>query len=202
MSVLANTQLWWYTARSSGVVAWILLTTSVLLGLALSTRAFGRRPRPNWLLDFHRFLGGAAVVFTGAHLLSLFLDSFVSFGPTELFVPFASSYRPSAVAWGVVALYLLAAVEITSLLRKHLSKRAWRATHFLSFPLFVLASVHAITAGTDSDTPLLRAAIFGGAAAVAALSAVRVMQVEEHTPRFPEHAQPALTFTVKDQTHA
>ena len=180
MPILANNQLWWYTARSSGVVAWIMLTASVLAGLALSTRAFGARPRPNWLLDLHRFLGGAAVVFTGTHLLSLFLDTFVTFGPAELLIPFASSYRPSAVAWGVVAAYLLAAVEITSLLRKHLSKRAWRATHFLSFPLFVLASVHAITAGTDSDTPLLRAAVFGGAATAAALSAVRVMQIEEH----------------------
>ena len=183
MSILATQQLWWYTARSSGVVAWLMLTASVLVGLALSTRAFGSRPRPNWLLDFHRFLGGAAVVFTGTHLLSLFLDTFVSFGPAELFVPFVSSYRPTEVAWGVVAVYLLVAVEATSLLRKHLSKRVWRATHFLSFPLFVLASVHAITAGTDSQTPLLRAAVFGGAAAVAALSALRVSQVEQQELR-------------------
>jgi predicted ferric reductase len=192
MPILANNQLWWYTARSSGVVAWIMLTASVLAGLALSTRAFGRRPRPNWLLDLHRFLGGAAVVFTGTHLLSLFLDSFVTFGPAELFIPFASSYRPSAVAWGVVSVYLLVAVEVTSLLRKRLSKRAWRATHFLSFPLFVLASVHAITAGTDSDTPMLRAAVFGGAAAVAALSAVRVMQIEEPEVRSGTQRTPSV----------
>lgn len=177
--VLANTQLWWYTARSSGVVAWAMLSTSVLLGLTLSTRAFGKRPRPAWLLDIHRFLGGAAVVFTGVHLLSLFLDSFVSFGAVELFVPFASSYRPTAVAWGIVGFYVLLAIEITSLLRKHLSKRAWRATHFLSFPLFVFASVHAMTAGTDSNTPILRAGVFGVAAAVAGLSAIRASQVEE-----------------------
>jgi predicted ferric reductase len=201
MPVLADNQLWWYTARSSGVVAWILLTASVLVGLALSTRALGARPRANWLLDFHRFLGGAAVVFTGTHLLSLFLDAFVTFGPAELFVPFMSNYRPAAVAWGVVAVYLLAAVEVTSLLRKRLSKRAWRATHFLSFPLFVLASVHAITAGTDSETPLLRAAVFGAAAAVAALSAVRVMQVEDSQPRFPERTQPALSFSGEDHHH-
>ena len=201
MSVLASDQLWWYTARSSGVVAWIMLTAGVVLGLALSTRVFGKRPRPNWLLDLHRFLGGAAVVFTGMHLLSLFLDSFVTFGPTELFLPFASSYRPSAVAWGVVAVYLLITVEVTSLLRKHLSKRAWRATHFLSFPLFVLASVHAITAGTDSNTPWLRATVFGCAAVVAALTAVRVGQVEEEQARLPERPQRALTSTLQDQHH-
>ncbi|HEX4820423.1 MAG TPA: ferric reductase-like transmembrane domain-containing protein [Acidimicrobiales bacterium] len=197
-SILANSQLWWYTARSSGVVAWLMLTAGVFVGLALSTRAFGARPRANWLLDFHRFLGGAAVVFTGLHLLSLVLDSFVTFGPAELFVPFVSSYRPSAVAWGVVALYLLVAVEATSLLRKRLSKRAWRATHMLSFPLFVLASVHAITAGTDSNTPLLRATVFGCAAAVAALTAVRVSQVEERAA-LPDRAQRALRLSLEDR---
>ena len=198
MHVFASTQVWWYTARSSGMVAWLMLTAGVVLGLALSTRVLGKRPRANWLLDLHRFLGGAAVVFTGLHLLSLLLDSFVTFGPTELFVPFASSYRPSAVAWGVVALYLLVAVEVTSLLRKHLSKRAWRATHFMSFPLFVLASVHAITAGTDSNTPWLRATVFGCAAAVAALTAVRVGQVEEAQPRLPDRPQGVLRLSMED----
>ena len=180
MSVLADNQIWWYTARSSGAVAWIMLTGSVLFGLALSTRALGSRPRPNWLLDLHRFLGGAAVVFTGTHLLSLALDTFVGFGPLELFVPFASSYRPAAVAWGIVGFYLLLAIEVTSLLRARLSKRAWRVTHYLSFPLFVVASIHAVTAGTDSDTTLLRATLIAGAAAVAALSAVRAMQIDNH----------------------
>ena len=35
---MAADQLWWYTARSAGIVAWALLTASVLLGLALSTK--------------------------------------------------------------------------------------------------------------------------------------------------------------------
>lgn len=176
--LVASTQVWWYTARSSGVVAWLMLTASMLFGLALSTRAFGARPRPNWLLDLHRFLGGAAVVFTGTHLLSLVLDSYVSFGPTELFVPFASTYRPTAVAWGIVGFYLLAAIEVTSLLRRHLSVRAWRTTHYLSFPLFVVASVHAVTAGTDGGTTWLRATVLAAAATVAGLAAVRAAQAE------------------------
>lgn len=176
--VLATTQLWWYTARSSGVVAWVMLSASVFLGLALSSRAFGTRPRPAWLLDLHRFVGGAAVVFTGAHLLSLFLDSFVSFGAVELFVPFASSYRPTAVAWGIVGFYLLVTIEITSLLRSHLSKRMWRATHYLSFPLFLVANVHALTAGTDSGATVLRGIVFAVAAGITALAAIRALEVD------------------------
>ena len=78
------------------------------LGTALSGR-LSRRPRPAWVLDLHRFLGVLAVVFAGVHLLGLVADSYVHFGPAELFVPLASSWRPGPVAWGVVALYLLLA---------------------------------------------------------------------------------------------
>ena len=111
-----TSQLWWYLARSGGLVAWALLSASVLWGLALSTRILGPRPRPNWILDLHRFLGGLAVVFTGLHVVGLVLDSYVDFGLTELLVPMASSYRPGPVAWGVAALYLLVAVEITDVI--------------------------------------------------------------------------------------
>ena len=173
-----NDQLWWYLARSGGVAAWAMLAFSVLWGLVLSTKAFGSKPRPNWVLDLHRFVGGAAVVFTGIHVASLVLDSYISFGLTEILVPFTSSYRPAAVAWGVTAMYVLLAVEVTSLLRKRLSKRAWRATHYLSFPLFILGTAHGVTAGTDKDTFLLRSAFILATAAVGGLTALRVLDAD------------------------
>jgi predicted ferric reductase len=173
-----NNQLWWYVARSGGVAAWAMLAFSVVWGLVLSTKAFGSKPRPNWLLDLHRFVGGAALVFTGIHVASLVLDSYISFGLTEVLVPFTSSYRPAAVAWGVIAFYLLLAVEITSLLRKRLPKRAWRATHYLSFPLFILGTAHGVTAGTDKDTFLLRAAFIVVTAAVGGLTALRILDAD------------------------
>ncbi len=177
-----SSQLWWWTARAGGIVAWALVTASVLWGLALSTRALGPKPRPNWLLDLHRFLGGAAVIFTAIHVGSLMLDSYVGFGPSEVLVPLASSWHPVAVAWGIVAMYLLAAVEITSLLRKRLSKRAWRMTHFLSFPLFVLGTVHMLSAGTDAGSILLQATALAATTAVAALTVIRVRQSRSPAP--------------------
>jgi|KBSSwiStaDraftv2_1062776.scaffolds.fasta_scaffold1534478_2 predicted ferric reductase len=176
-------QLWWYTARSSGITSWVLVTASVLWGLALSTKVTKGRPRPNWLLDLHRFLGAAAVVFTAIHVGSIVADSYVHFGLTDVLVPFASSWHPAAVAWGIVGMYLLLAVEATSLLRKHLSKRAWRATHFLSFPLFAMATIHGLTAGTDASAPLLRGGIFIGTLAVATLAIVRTLQATAPPPR-------------------
>ena len=158
------TQISWYAARSAGMMAWVLLTASVVWGLLLSTRVLGRRPRANWLLDLHRYLGGLATVFVGVHVLAIVADSYVSFGLADVLVPFASSWKPAAVAWGVVGLYLLVAIEVTSLVRGRLPKQAWHAVHLASFPLFAMATIHGLTAGTDG-----RAWLFEGSAVVALL---------------------------------
>ncbi len=150
-----NAQVWWYTARAGGLVSWGLATASVIWGLLLSGR-ITRKPKPAWVLDLHRFLGALTVVFVAVHLLGLWLDSFVSFGPAELFVPLASGWKPGAVAWGVVAFYLLLAIEVTSLLQRRIPRRAWHAVHLTSFGLFGFATVHALTAGTDAGSSLMR----------------------------------------------
>jgi hypothetical protein len=147
-----NPQLAWYVARSSGLVAWALVTASILWGLALSTRLIRRRGVPAWLLDLHRFLGLLSLLFVAVHLLALWADSYVVFGWSELFVPMASSYRPGAVAWGIAATFLLVAVEVTSWLMKHLPRRVWHGVHLCSFGLFFAASVHGFQAGADRST--------------------------------------------------
>jgi predicted ferric reductase len=190
-----RSQLWWYTARSSGLVAWALLAGSMLWGLALSTKVFGKRSRPAWLLDLHRFLGGAAANFIVIHVVSIMLDSYVHFGPVDVLVPLTGSWHPLAVAWGIVSMYLLVAVEVTSLLRRRLSKQVWRMTHYLSFPLFVTATVHSLSAGTDRATFIMRWAVLSTAAAVTILTAVRVRQADQHDvmspPRIPPSTIPA-----------
>lgn len=168
-------QIWWYTARAGGIVGWFLLAASVVWGLAISTKATAGRVRPNWMLDLHRFLGGLAVIFVGVHVVGLVADSYVDFGPAELLVPFASSYRPAAVAWGVVALYALVAVEATSLARKRLPRKVWRMTHGLAFPLFAFSTIHAFTAGTDATDAWLQVTMIATAVAVAVLTVVRIV---------------------------
>lgn len=183
-----TSQLWWYLARSSGIVAWALVAASVVWGLFLSTRILGPKPRPAWLLDLHRYLGGLALTFTGIHLVSLVLDSYVHFGLVQLLVPLTSSYRPGAVAWGIVGFYLLLAVELTSLARKRLSKRVWRAAHLLSFPLFALSTVHGLLAGTDGTSRPLFAAMAGTSALVAVLT---VASIDGHHTKGPKRV-PAI----------
>jgi hypothetical protein len=177
-----HTTLLWYTARAAGIVTWALLAASVLWGLALSTRVLRGRPRPAWLLDLHRFLGGAAIVFLAVHIVTILFDTYVHFGVVEVLVPLTGSWRPGAVAWGIVAMYLLVAVELTSLARAWLPKRIWDSSHYMAFPLFLFASIHALTAGTDRAAPALRVAVFAAGAAVAMLTAIRAAEVARHGP--------------------
>jgi len=167
----------WYVARAAGLVAWALLAAATLWGLALSTKATGRRPRPNWLLDMHRWLGGAALAFTGVHVVALLFDQYVHFGLSTILIPLASKWHPVAVAWGIVAAYLLAAVELTSLARKHLSKKLWRSVHTASFALFVAATAHGLTAGTDRKSVAVRIAALAVGTVFAGLTALRVSEV-------------------------
>lgn len=166
-------QLPWVVARACGMTSWVLLTTSVVWGLLLSTRVLGKRPRPSWLLDLHRYLGGLATVFVGVHVVAIVLDSYVHFGLTDVLVPFAAAWKPAAVAWGVAAMYLLGAVEATSLLRNRLPKKVWHGIHMASFPLFVMATVHGLTAGTDAHTWLFEGAAVVSLLVVCGLAAVR-----------------------------
>lgn len=149
-----NPQLWWYLARAGGIVAWALLTLAVVWGLLVSTRLLRGRPGPKWLLDLHRFLGGLAVTFTGIHLVALVADSYVHFDLVDLLVPFASEWKPLPVALGVVALWLLLAIELTSLAMRRLPRRQWRWVHLSSYGLFWLATLHGLAAGTDAGHPL------------------------------------------------
>ncbi len=140
----------WYVARSSGIVAWALILATIVWGLLLATKVLGRKPGPAWLLSLHRYLGALAVAFVGVHVAGIMLDSYTNFGITDVLVPFTGSWHPLAVAWGIVGMYLLVAIEVTSLLRHRMSKRAWHAVHLLSYFLFATTTVHMLTAGTDA----------------------------------------------------
>jgi predicted ferric reductase len=170
-----NPQTWWYLARATGYVAWALVTTSVITGLLLSTRLTNGRPTPAWTLDLHRFLAGTAVAFTGLHIVGLVADNYLHFGPGDILVPFASSWRAGAVALGIIAMYLLAAVEISSLLMRRLPRHLWRGIHLSSYITFWLATFHLLTAGTDAGHPASRVATAVVIAAVVFLTLVRTL---------------------------
>jgi predicted ferric reductase len=172
----------WYVARSSGLVAWGLLAAAVVWGLLMTSKVLRGRVKNSWLLDLHRWLGGLALTFTGVHVVTIMADTYVHFGLVSVLVPFAAHWHPVAVAWGVVSMYLLAAVELTSLLRRRIGNSLWRRVHMLSFPLFVSSTVHGLSAGTDAKTPMAFIGVGVVAAGVAALVLVRESARRDQVP--------------------
>ena len=172
-----NEQVWWYASRSSGIIAWVLITMSIVWGLSLSTRITGNKPTPAWLLDLHRLLGGLSVVFTAIHVIGLVLDGWVHFGWAEVFIPFFYKDQPGrfAVGIGVLAFYFMIAIQISSLMMRKLPRKVWRYIHMSSWPLFGLATWHGLIAGTDVQNVYYRWTGIICVQAVAFLTVVRAM---------------------------
>jgi sulfoxide reductase heme-binding subunit YedZ len=142
----------WYIARSSGIVAYLLLSSSVVLGALMAGRVKFTWPRFA-VEEVHRFLALLAGVFIVVHGSALLLDTVVPISLAQALVPFASPYRPFAVGMGVLAAELAAAVGITNLFRARLPHQVWRRFHYLTLAVWGLATVHGFLAGTDRLDP-------------------------------------------------
>ena len=177
MIAVVSSQVWWWLARASGIVAWATAGAAIVWGLALSSKVVRKRRIPAWLLCLHRYLGTLTLVFVGVHLIALVADSYVGFGPAELFVPMAAAWRPGAVTWGIVALYLLLIVQVTSWLMKRLPRRLWHSVHLLSFGVFVSGTVHGALAGADRDRWIVQAGALAVTGSILALVLVRLVGV-------------------------
>jgi methionine sulfoxide reductase heme-binding subunit len=140
----------WYVMRASGVVALILLTATVVLGLVNRSRVTSDG-WPRFVIDrLHRNASLLAVVFLCVHIFTAVTDSFVSISLVDAVVPFHGSYRPFWVGLGAVAVDLLVAVLITSLVRVRLGVKAWRSVHWLAYLAWPVAVAHGLGIGTDS----------------------------------------------------
>jgi predicted ferric reductase len=179
-------EMWWYLSRASGIIAWLMLTATVLWGIASSVDLFPRRRRVAWLVDLHRWLGGLTTAFVALHLAALVVDSYVHFGVTDLFVPFASDWKPLPVALGVVALWGLVAVQATSLAMRRLRRRTWHTIHVAGYAVFVFGSFHGITAGTDATQPMYAATTAVSMLAVGWASIRRIRGLDERRRTRPE----------------
>ena len=138
----------WYVARAGGLLAYVLLSTGVVVGLGLAGRT--RLPWPKFAVeDVHRFLTILTGAFLTLHVGAILLDDYVPFSLGQVLVPFTADYRPFATGLGVVALELLLAVALTNAVRGRIPYRLWRRAHYLGFGVWGLATVHGLLAGTD-----------------------------------------------------
>jgi predicted ferric reductase len=146
----------WYLTRSTGMVALLLLTATVVLGIA----AAGDWARPRWprfvTQGLHRNLSLLAVVFVFVHVLTTVVDGYVAIGWMNAVVPFTSPYHRFWVGLGAVAFDMVLALVATSLLRPHLRPGTWRGVHWLAYGAWPVALVHGLGVGTDVATELMR----------------------------------------------
>lgn len=152
--MIAASHLWWNLTRATANVAWALLLATMVWGVLLSTRALRSFDRPAWLRDLHTWLGGLSLVFTVLHVVTLILDSYVQFSVLDVLVPMSSSWKPVPVSLGILGFYILVAVQGTSLMMNRMKRETWRRIHMLSYLLFGLVIVHALTAGSDVGEPI------------------------------------------------
>jgi methionine sulfoxide reductase heme-binding subunit len=140
---------YWYLTRSTGAVALVLLTLAVALGVT-DVRRWSSPRWPRFLVDsLHRNVSLLAMAFLGLHILTSVLDSFAPISLLDAFVPFAGTYRPFWLGLGAVALDLLLAVTITSLLRQRIGFSGWRAIHWLTYASWPIALLHGLGTGSD-----------------------------------------------------
>lgn len=146
----------WYLGRGSGVVTLVLITLVVALGIATRSGA----PLPGLprfaVAAIHRNASLLGVTFLGIHVVTLLFDPYAQLRLLDVVLPFQGTYRPLWLGLGTVALDLLAALVVTSLVRHRLGVRAWKALHWTSYAMWPLALIHALGIGTDSGQGWLR----------------------------------------------
>ena len=183
MSMALNGPGLWYATRATGLVTLLLLTASMLLGIITAGR-FASENWPRFLtVGLHRNLTLLVLVFLVLHVGTTVVDTYTSIPAAAAFIPFASHYKAPWLGLGAVALDLLIAVLVTSLLRSRLGLRAWRRLHWLAYACWPVALIHGLGTGTDRRTLWVFAATVGCAAAVAVAATWRIAAASRADPR-------------------
>ena len=185
MSVFAGTTALWYASRATGIVAFLLLTLVVVIGITVSRK--GRVPGlPRFaVMGLHRRISLLAVVFVAVHVLSAVADPYVSIRLAAVILPFTSAYQPVQTGLGGVALDLGFAVLVTSLLRKRIGWRAWRAVHWLAYAIYPVAVLHGFLSAKDLRSGWLLAMTVTCVLSVAGAAAWRLVEAR----RYPRQRQ-------------
>ncbi|MDQ6836711.1 MAG: ferric reductase-like transmembrane domain-containing protein [Actinomycetota bacterium] len=192
LAAAVGPSVYWYLARGTGAVTLLLLTTSVVLGVLGPLRVTGGR-WPRFAIDtVHRDVSLLVTALLLVHIVVSVLDSFVAISLTAAVIPFISSYRPLWLGLGAVAFDIMLALVVTSLVRRRLGYRSWRAVHWLAYASFPIAVLHGL--GTGSDTKIWWMLALTAACVVAVLMAtcLRVARADA----LPGLRMPALALSV------
>lgn len=165
----------WYFTRSAGTVAYLLLASSTIWGLLLSTKLLKDHIPAALSLAMHNILSWLAVVLTSLHALALLWDSYYSYSLADLTVPFIGPYKPGWVGLGIIGFYLMFLTTLSFNFRKQIGQKRWRQLHYLTFGVYLLATVHGVTAGTDSGNLGMQLLYWGSGLLVLFLTNFRLL---------------------------
>ncbi len=172
----------WFLSRATGIVAFILLTVTVVLGIVTSLR-WQSRNVPRFVIEYvHRNVTVLVLVFIAIHVATVVLDGFAPIGWVAAVIPFSSPYRPIWLSLGALGLDLMLAVAVTSWLRHRVGYTVWRFLHWSAYAAWLVVLIHAL--GTGSDTREGWALLVEGVCAGAVIVAVWLRigaQWEQHT---------------------
>jgi ferredoxin-NADP reductase len=155
---VSDPHFWWYLSRVAALTAWALMSFSVVWGVVLATRMFRGLDNPAWLKDIHKYLSTLTVLLAGVHTAALTLDPYVKFDAADLFIPGVATYQGAteiikvALAIGVIAMWVMSIVYLTSLVMDKLPRKLWKAIHYGSYLVFFAIGIHAAFAGSDVGT--------------------------------------------------
>ncbi len=145
-----SVKAYWFISRSSGVIAYGLLTLGMLWGLMQSGKLFRSRVSPLLTLGLHSHLSWLGLGMAALHGAILIGDGYIKLDLIRLFTPFLSEYRPVSVGLGIISFYLMLLLTLSFYARSYLGQKNFRLLHYGSFGVFVLVTLHGLFAGTDS----------------------------------------------------
>lgn len=141
---------YWFISRSSGVLAYVLLTGGIMWGLVQSGGILRPTIPPVLALGLHSFLNWGALAMSILHGLILLGDNYIKLSLADVSVPFISTYEPLLVGLGVLGFYLMFLLSSSFYARKWLGQKTFRMLHYVSYPTFLLVTWHGLGIGTDS----------------------------------------------------
>lgn len=141
----------WYLTRSSGTIAYILLSASTIWGLLLSTKLIKSWVPAPVALAMHDILSWVAVGLASFHALLLLFDRYYSYTLANLLVPFTGPYEPFWVGIGIIAFYLMFLLSASFYLRQRIGAKRWRQLHYVTFAAYFMVTLHGWQSGTDSN---------------------------------------------------
>ena len=174
-----NTAALWYLSRGTGVVSFVLLTITVVLGL-FSRGGVRLGELPRFVTPaLHRSVALLSVVFLGVHVTTAVADPYAPIRIVDAVVPFVSAYHPFWLGFGALGLDLVGALVLTSLLRRHIGARVWRAVHWLAYAAWPVALIHAVGIGPDASRPWMLLTVLGSLIAVMCTGLWRLIDVPQ-----------------------